>query len=342
MKLSVVPAALALLAAAPAPDPRAKALADHIVERAAELEAAGKPLDDDALLAPLVTISGDDLDETEDAEILEWAKQLDPSGPQESWPVSAARVAPNLWMGYSVQGTMHCQNDWFFTVGSAGGPSRVEAPPSSGLLCWTGERRPGTVSGEPALIQYVRQERPDYGAVITVTPYDEALGWQDPYQVTYHLNDSFTLAEQFCAEPEACTRYADLAVPIARQITRPESGEASLGDRLEAGETVFGEERAGWRARFADIPTFGKEAETRFTAFSTAETFGLDIGGETLFVQAGIGGVGWREIGDILIVVAHDNGDAFTPAASYVVVREPTTFRSAEVTHPEICDGDTC
>ena len=334
-----VPAALALLAASPAPDPRAAALAEHIAKRAAELEAAGEQPDLDALLAPLVTVDREDL---EDPEILEWAAELNPLGAQDYWTVQAAEVTPGLWMGYMLQGTMHCQTDWFFTSGSGGAPSLIETPPSYGLLCWNGTRRPGTADGRPALVQTVGQERPVYGATITVTPYDEARGWQRPYQVTYRLNDSFALAEQFCAEPASCARYADLAVPIAQHVTRPDSSDSALGDRLQPGETVFGEERTRWRELFADIPTFGEEAETGFPTFSTAKAYALETGGETLFVQAGIGGVGWREIGDILIVIARDDGDALTPLASCVVVREPTSFRSVEVTQPEICDDETC
>ena len=337
-RLIFPPVAALLCAAGPVqPAEPAAALANHVRERAATLTEAGTFMDTGALLSPLVTAEPEDI---EDEKILRFARETNPE-PTDRWTTFVRRLDARLYQGYTLQGTMHCQHDWFFTVDDGGVPSLVETPPSYGLLCWSGGRSPATAFNQPTLIQTVDHEGPYYGSTVTITPWDGA-GWQAPFQIDLRFDDSFAITEHFCVDATDCEDLEGEAKELARLYVR--GGEADPVGRpdLQSAESAFGSYRSEHRPPFTTLPTFGDTTKTEWPDFSSSRDWALERDGEMVLVQAGIGGIGWRDLGDLMVVFARHAGDSFEPFASFVIRREQGQLRSVEVTTPEVCDDDSC
>lgn len=332
--------ALSQALAAPAvPNDPAATLVAHVEERAREMKAAGQPLTLEALLAPLVTLRADD---EEDEEVVAWAEQVNPTGRQAVWKTFAAPLDGGVWQGYTLQGTLHCQNDWFFTVGSAGKPSLILSPPSYGSMCWSGGRSPGRAFGEPALVQTYESTPTLTRATVTVTPWTGGE-WASPYQIDLRFDDEFSLTERFCKKGAECKGLATTAQKLARDFAHKEAGFAATDEtRDEAIDSAFGAGRVSSADHLHELPTFGAKAQTDWPTFSGFDLIAVNPSGEPLIAQVGIGGLGWRELGDLMVVFSRADGATFVPFASYVIRRDTAGLASAQATTPEICEGDTC
>ncbi|MGB3721814.1 MAG: hypothetical protein WA979_03215 [Pacificimonas sp.] len=283
----------------------------------------------DNLLAPVVTIAATG---PENEHGLELARQTNPFENQTSSAVFVQQLAPSFWRAFVSSGTLHCVDDWFFTEKNRGDVEPIATPPAFEMLCGSSYRDAGTAFGSPALVEISRLSIPYLGHDITITPFTD--GWQPAYQVRLRLDDRFTISEAFCAEGEDCSVFEDIALSVVHHTVRPEDTVPAFEVRLKPAKTMFGEERVGYETAVSALPTFGGETQTSWPDFGPYELQALKDGLRTLLVQVGIGGVGWRALGDHLVVFSRDEGDRFTPFASFVIERNVVGVRSIEAAEP--------
>jgi hypothetical protein len=84
------------------------------------------------------------------------------------------------------------------------------------------------------------------------------------------------------------------------------------------------------------LPTFGAKPRTEYANYAGNHQVALvEIAGKTLIARIGIGGVGWREIGDYLIAFYTDDAHGVDPVASFVVERQNTGLQSVTTSVPQ-------
>jgi hypothetical protein len=84
------------------------------------------------------------------------------------------------------------------------------------------------------------------------------------------------------------------------------------------------------------LPTFGAKPRTEYSSYAGNHQVALvEIGGKILIARVGIGGIGWREMGDYLIAFFTDDTHGIDPVASFVVERQNTGLQSVTTSVPQ-------
>jgi hypothetical protein len=301
---------------------------------------AGQDYDDyDRLLAPIIRFPRPKL---ADADLWGKAKPfLDPDFGDQVYEVQ--QVTGPVWRAVRVAGTAECQTERFFSVRRDGGLSPIDTPAVFANLCWASSRRIGEVSGRPALIEQEIKVHPQLGVDVEITPW--AGGALKTCQVAIRFDDAFHLTERFCADSSVCVAAEPLALKLAEAFARSDDGATmtsvappppeqaqALASRLVKAKESFESAQFG----YTELPTFGAKPSTKYSVYSgNPQVTLMALGGRTFIARVGIGGIGWRELGDYLIALYGGDGDDLGPIASYVVERKNIGLRSVTTSVPK-------
>jgi hypothetical protein len=252
-------------------------------------------------------------------------------------------IQAGMWRAEKLEGTLHCADERFF----AGNPDSdligLATPTAYGDLCWTSSRSMGTAAGGTALIETEQTTSPFEGLDVEITPWDR--GWKPSCQASFRFTDRFVVSERLCGEGAVCAAAEPLAAKLAQAFARRPQGEtlanvsppsdrqaADLAGALAAAKTRFrGDDEA-----HGELPSFGRKPKTEYPEFSdTAATALIDLAGAPFIVRVGVGGVGWRPIGDDLVAIYRIAPTGPVPVASFVVQRQITGLKSAETSVPK-------
>lgn len=252
-------------------------------------------------------------------------------------------VAGTVWRAVAVAGTAQCQTERFFSVRPDGGLAAINAPAAFGDLCGFSSRRIGTVSGRPALIEREIQVHPLLGVDVEITPWTR--GERTACRIAIRFNDAFVPTERFCKDPSVCVAAEPIATKLAESLARNDDGTrlAAVAPPTAPQAEAMAARLAKAKARFeslefsyTDLPTFGGNAKTRYPVYGGSPKITLiATAGQPLIARVGIGGVGWRELGDYLITLYSGAGDDFDPVASFVVARKNIGLQSVTTGIPK-------
>ncbi|WP_304278276.1 hypothetical protein [Caulobacter segnis] len=327
----------ALLAAPQDQRAPCRQLAEQVRQRARTLPNFLK-LDADHLLAP--TLTARPAVTSPPAAVRAAAERLldiEPGG-----GVALSVLSPGVWRAERREGTANCTRDVFFRL-ERGRAVTLPAPPAFTDLCWTSSRSVGAMNHVPVLVQQDAIDGPLPGFDAEITPWRQ--GWRPACRLSVRYRDAFTVTEAFGADLTLRRGAAPLASQLASALARSRGvSEPSLASAapiavarrhpalMTAAKRLAERDMAG-----ADsLPTFGQAAKTQFTDFSdtvTATVVSLD--GEPMVARVGIGGVGWRPIGDYLVVLYRQGTSELTPVASFVVTQTLTGLLSATASAPK-------
>jgi hypothetical protein len=317
---------LAILAAAGSPalaKPPPPMAPCNAIAQAARAEAvrpatANRAIDLERLLPPVI---GTPQPASEDPALLAAATRLFDASALDV--IEVQPVAPGVWRAQSMQGTLHCTDDLFFRREAKGKTSLVRTPPSFDELCNTSWRAMRSGPLGPILVETETFSSPELGVDVEVTPWTGA--WGPSCRASLRFKDSFTLTERFCHDRSICAAGAAAAPKLAALIARS-------GDRDPPGQTLAPMRYPEGRGALA---TFGAKAKTEFTDYSdTQRSLAVTIAERPVVAHVGIGGVGWRPIGDYLVTL-YAPGDGDHPLAGYVVQRRAAGLKSAAVSEPK-------
>jgi hypothetical protein len=299
----------------------------------------GQDYDDyDALLAPIINLPAPELAGGE-----LWAKAKKLLGGDQDTVVEVQHVAGPVWRSVQVAGTANCQTERFFSVRPDGGLSAIDTPVVFGDLCWRSYRQVGRVGGRPALIEQEVVEHPLLGVDVEITPW--TIGERATCQVAIRFNDAFRMTERFCKDPSVCVAAEPLALKLAEALARADDGTTratlappppnqaeALATRLFKAKESFESVRLG----YTELPTFGAKPKTKYSEYAGSPQVTLILlAGQTLIARVGIGGIGWRELGDYLITLYSSDGDDLDPIASFVVERKNIGLQSVTTSVPK-------
>jgi hypothetical protein len=245
-----------------------------------------------------------------------------------------------VWRVSTTDGTLRCEDDHFFRVGASGALTAVPTPAAYSDLCYRTGRDAATVDGRPAVVEIARTDTPVAGMDVEITPW--ANGWRAACGLSIRYTEAFRVSERFCADPQVCAEGAGLAVRLATAFARrPEGGGLTAfapptSPRAKAAAASMPAIRRGFEDPRGVLPTFGAKARTEFPEYSdTSEMVVVAVAGEPLVAQVGVGGVGWRPLGDLLIALYRPGPRGGAPIAGYVVRREVTGLRDVRVSIPK-------
>jgi hypothetical protein len=301
----------------------------------------GQDYDDyDRLLAPIIRFPQPKL---ADADLWARAKRfLEADFGDQVYEVQ--QVAGPVWRAVRVAGTAECQTERFFTVRPDGGLRPIDTPAVFGDLCWFSSRRVGEANGRSALIEQEVKVHPQLGVDLEITPWTS--GELRTCQVAVRFDDAFRLTERFCADdPSVCVAGEPLALKLAEALARaddsttmaavappPPQQAQALAARLVKAKEIF----EGVDFGYTELPTFGAKPSTKYPIYSGSPQVTLiALAGRTFIARVGIGGIGWRELGDYLIALYSGDGDDLGPIASYVVERKNIGLRSVTTSVPK-------
>jgi hypothetical protein len=299
----------------------------------------GQDYDDyDALLAPIVNLPPPEL---ADGEL--WAKAKKLLGGDQVTVSEVEHVDGPAWRSVQMAGTAHCQTELFFSVRPDGELSAIDTPVVFGDLCWRSYRQVGRVGGRPALIEQEVLEHPLLGVDVEITPW--TIGARATCQVAIRFNDAFRLTERFCKDPSVCTAAEPLVPKLAEALARAYDGTtlATLAPppphRAQALATQLVKAKESFESvqlSNTELPTFGAKPKTKYSAYAGSPQLTLiALAGQTLIARVGIGGIGWRELGDYLIALYSSDGDDLNPVASFVVERKNIGLHSVTTSVPK-------
>jgi hypothetical protein len=234
------------------------------------------------------------------------------------------------WHASHTAGSANCQTDAFFRVQGTGEVVALPAPARFHDLCWTAAREVALFHGRPLLVETADLDHPGLGADFDLTPWRGNV-WGPACQLSIRWRDAFTVSERFCAPGAPCEAAARLAPILAEQLARDPSGKSlasvtpspeisglAAATRLGAAQGKFDplDDRAQW-----SLPTFGRKATTPYLDYSGARaTTVVELDGRAYVARVGIGGIGWRAIGDYLVSLYRLSGDGHLEAVAGVVV----------------------
>jgi len=248
-----------------------------------------------------------------------------------------------VWRAVRAAGTAECQTERFFSVRPDGGFGPIATPAVFGNLCWFSSRRVGVVGGRSALIEQEIQVHPQLGVDIEITPWtSRAL---KTCRVAIRFDDAFRVTERFCKDPSVCVAAEPLALQLAEALGRADDGATmttvappppqqaqALSTPLAKAKETFESAQSG----YTDLPTFGAKPSTRYSLYSGSPQVTLiALAGQPFIARVGIGGIGWRELGDYLVTLYRVDGDDLDPIASYVVERKNIGLRSVTTSVPK-------
>jgi len=227
-----------------------------------------------------------------------WAKAKKFLGGDQDTVVELQHVDGPVWRSVQVAGTANCQTERFFSVRPDGELSAFDTPVVFGDLCWRSYRHVGRVGGRPALIEQEVREHPLLGIDVEITPWTSS--GRATCQVAIRFNDAFHVTERFCKDQSVCLAAEPLAPKLAEALARADDG-----------------------TRLATL------------APSPPQVTLIALDGQTLIARVGIGGIGWRELGDYLITLYSSDGDDLDPIASFVVERKNIGLQSVTTSVPK-------
>lgn len=316
------------------------AMAAQVKNAAADLRLVQRPpgqdYDDyDGLLSPIINLPAPEL---ADGEL--WAKAKKLLGDQDT-VVEVQHVDGPVWRSVQVAGTANCQTERFFAVRPDGELRAMDTPVVFGDLCWRSSRRVGRVGGRPALIEEEVLEHPLLGVDVEITPW--TIGELATCQVAIRFNDAFRLTERFCKDASVCVAAEPLAPKLAEALARADNGTMlatlapphpgkALASRLVKAKERFESARLG----DTELPTFGAKPKTKYSEYAGSPQVTLiALAGQILIARVGIGGIGWRELGDYLVTLYRSDGNELAPVTSYVVERKNIGLQSVTTSVPK-------
>jgi len=252
-------------------------------------------------------------------------------------------LAGPVWRAVGVAGTAQCQTERFFSVRPDGALRAINTPAVFGDLCGFSSRRIGTVSGRPALIEREIKVHPLLGVDVEITPWTR--GERTACQIAIRFNDAFVPSERFCKDQSMCVAAEPIATKLAESLARNDDGamlSAVAPPTVPQAEAMAGR-LARAKARFeslefsyTELPSFGGKAKTKYPIYGGSPKITLiATAGLPLIARVGIGGVGWRELGDYLITLYSGEGDDLDPVASFVVARKNIGLQSVTTGIPK-------
>jgi len=251
-------------------------------------------------------------------------------------------LSPGVWRAERIEGTAHCTSDVFFRM-DRGRAVILPAPPAFTDLCWTSSRSVGAMNHVPVLVEHDAIDGPVIGFDVEITPWRQ--GWRPACRLSVRYRDAFTVTESFGADPALSRAAAPLAAQLASALARTLGvSEPSLAAAAPVAVARRYPALMAAAKRFAardmtgadSLPTFGEAAKTEFTDFSDTVTSAVvSLDGEPLVARVGIGGVGWRPIGDYLVVLYRQGSADLDPAASFVVAQNTTGLLSVTASAPK-------
>jgi hypothetical protein len=211
----------------------------------------------------------------------------------------------------------------------------LPTPGASGNLCWTSTRDMGKAFGQIALIEREYREHPWQGLDVELTPWSGR--WLASCKVSIQLYDAFRVSERFCGDQPACRAAEPLAAKLAQALARDADGKTldrvsppapdaarTFDARLDAARIRFDADQAG----HTPLPTFGKTPKTEYPIYGGTSAAALvEIGGKVFVARVGIGGIGWRDLGDYLVAIYTADKPDPIPVASFVVQRRVTGLK---------------
>ena len=299
----------------------------------------GQDYDDyDALLAPMINLPAPEL---ADGEL--WAKAKKFLGGDQDTVVELQHVDGPVWRSVQVAGTANCQTELFFSVRPDGELSAFDTPVVFGDLCWRSYRHVGRVGGRPALIEQEVREHPLLGIDVEITPWTSS--GRATCQVAIRFNDAFHVTERFCKDQSVCLAAEPLAPKLAEALARADDGTrlatlapspANQAQALATRLVKAKESLESVSLGYTKLPTFGATPNTKYSEYGgSPQVTLLALDGQTLIVRVGIGGIGWRELGDYLITLYSSDGDDLDPIASFVVERKNIGLQSVTTSVPK-------
>ncbi|MDE2372522.1 MAG: hypothetical protein KGN16_26385 [Burkholderiales bacterium] len=304
-----------------------------------------RAVDYEALLAPLITLPPPQLADPDlHARALQWLDN--DHGPV----VEVQHLDGPVWRIVQAGGTANCVHERFFRVQADGVLEAIDTPANYGDLCWNSTRDIGKLNGQPALIEREYLEHPTLGLDVEITPWTDAA--LSTCRVSVRFNDAFQVSERFCKDASICRDAEPLAPRLAEAYARAAGATrmenvappspARARARAYAAQLLDAEANInGGYLGYTMLPTFGSPARTPYPIYGGSPKMEMmDLDGRTLIVRVGIGGVGWRELGDYLITLyQEDQGDepGLAAVASFVVERRPTGLPSVTTSVPRPC-----
>lgn len=320
------------------------AVAAHVRSAAADPSVVQRPpgqdYDDyDRLLAPIVRFPPPKLP---DAEL--WGRMkpfLEADFRDQIYEVQ--QITGPVWRAVRVAGTAHCQTERFFSMRRDGELSPIDAPVAFADLCWPSSRRIGAVSGTSSLIEQEIKVHPQLGVDVEITPWTN--GELKTCQVAIRFDDAFHLTERFCADPSVCVAAEPIALKLAEALARDDDGTTMAtvappppqqAKALAAALVKAKEDFENGQFAYTELPTFGAKPSTKYSVYGGSPRVTLiALDGHSFIARVGIGGIGWRELGDYLITLYTGDGDDLGPIASYVVERKNIGLRSVTTSVPK-------
>lgn len=259
-----------------------------------------------------------------------------------SWDVKVTPLAGGaLYLASMTAGTLDCQQLQFVQVAPGGALVLADAPPTYGDLCWTSWAEIGRPLGAPALVEIESYDSAGpTQQKLEITPWT-SKGWGEACRLTLTYQPAFTLTERFCGDAAVCAAVAPMAADIARRYSR-QGNPARF--RIQpppdkAGAAAFAPFAGGPDGAPATpkFPTFGAKPATQLAeySYSNVTLFPLTLSGATYVAAIGYGGVGWRDIGDMLLAIYAPQGDQLKPLAGFVVVRSVVGLESVDIGWPK-------
>jgi hypothetical protein len=228
----------------------------------------------------------------------------------DNWTVTVQHLrGTTIYAASSVQGTLHCQQIVFLQRSERGAatmipPPRVQEPDD---LCWTSFAYFGDVLGQPAFITRDSLSKTSSADTIEVV-FRRPSGWSRGCGLKLTYRFAYEVTERFCGDADVC-KAAEARAPSLAAAGKPSADVAAFSKRA---------------LDLYDVPqfqTFGAKPKTEFPDYSNVDYVPLKLGGQDYVAAVGIGGVGWREIGDTLISVFRPEGSTLKPLAGVVVAR---------------------
>jgi hypothetical protein len=262
--------------------------------------------------------------------VLEAARLLDED------PDSVITTQPmggGAWRAAHVAGSAECTTDVFLGARPGGGFWQIAQPDQFHDLCWTSGRDIGRMGGKTVLVEVSELDRPVMGTDVEITPWDGER-WDPACRLAIRWRDAFKVSERFCADAAVCDAAAKIAPALAAAMSHSRDGEGleAVAPPADRGSPHYAARLARMNEGYAELknmmksralPTFGAKAKTPYTDYSTFYPTLVALDGKDYVALVGIGGIGWRELGDYLITLYREDDASQTPIAGIVVSRDP-------------------
>jgi hypothetical protein len=275
-----------------------------------------------------------------------------------------------IFMGYVVEGTLHCQYAKFAQVDADGTAHLLPNPEGYAGPCWNVQGDLGTVLGHPAYIESGNLSQTTEDTQTRVWPW-MGKGWGRACAVQARLNYTFQLARQFCGDQAVCHAARAIAVDVARSYRQylhlPEPPMRAVDPRNKVPDFTYPPngvvttaataavdrawrllarmEQAAYPGGGSDyttvasvFPTFGDHGDNPGWNYSYSydafALFPVTLDGHTYLGAMGHNGVGWRAGLHTLFAVyalPTEGQHDLVPLAGLVIDRVPTGLKGMAV-----------